>query len=248
MINDHGKFHIEEPFTHITAHAKTGKTSLAVSLTIDALIFCRQKVLYFSPGKEKANDIRYRMIAAWREWPLADVEGILENPRDTRHQRGLDSLLASFQLPIIIRDEANISFEQFRKWCLWHAHYDKIDLIIVDDFHLIKEGEKIEHLHELQRIATMLHIPCIVFTPLPRSTNDNLRNLARLNVRLSTCTNLSMWLARPIYEINAQLEITKAIGRGVNQDDVSLSFNPRSSHFEDVENIGMHLHFTLAGM
>lgn len=235
------EFYIKQPLAHITAYAKAGKTSLATSLTIDALVFCQKKVLYFSPGKEKACDIRYRMVAAWKEWPLADIQYIMENPADKRHPTGHDSMGASFKLPLIIRDEENISFEQLRKWCLWHARKDQIDLIVVDDFHLIQGVEKMANLHELQKMVTMLQIPCLVFTPLPRVTDRNLRCLSRLNIRIGTCSNLSFWLDRPQYEVEARLEITKAIGRGVTKETIPLSFNPHSAHFEDLENIGIHM-------
>jgi len=242
-------FYIEQPLTHIVAYTKAGKTGLAVSLAMDALVHCRKKVLYFSPGKDTTHDIRCRMVAAWREYPLTDINRILENPKDTRHKSAQESLMATFKLPLIIRPEISPSFEQLRKWCLWHAHYDKIDLIIVDDFHLIKEGEKMESIQELQRIADTLQIPCIVFTPLPTASNQNLRRLSCLNVRLGACAHLGMWLDRPIYEIDAKLEVIKAVGvksSSLFEESISLDFNPRTGHFEDVENIGMHL--TLAGM
>ena len=249
MNNLNSSFYIEQPLTQVTAYDKAGKTSLAVSLTIDALIHCGKKVLYFSPGKESTRDIRYRMVAAWRAYTLTDMGSILENPTDIRHKFAQDSLLATFKLPLIIRDETEPTFQQFRKWYLWHAHYDKIDLIIVDDFHCIKEGGKMEYLHELQKLANTFQIPCLVFNPLPTTSNRDSRRLSRLNIRLGACAHLGMWLSRPLYEINAELEIIKSIGytrSSPPEQRVLLSFNPRTGHFEDVENIGMHL--TLSGM
>jgi len=236
-------FHIEQPLTHIAAYAKAGNTSLAVSLAMDALVHCDKRVLLFTPGKEESRDIRYRMVAAWREYPLTDINRILENPRDARHKAAQKSLLATFKLPLIIREEDDLSFEQLRKWCLWHACYDKIDLIIVDDFHLIEGSEQMEYIHELQRIATTLHIPCIVFTPLPRASDQDLRRRSRLNIRLGACAHLGMWLRRPVYEIDAELEVTKAVGFAGRSPEgkIPLGFNPCSGHFTDVENIGMYL-------
>ena len=247
MDDTKNTFYIEQSLTHIVASSQVGKTSLAVSLISDALVHCGKKVLYFSPGEENTRDIRHRMVAAWREYTLHDISRILENPRDIRHKPAQQSLMATFKLPLIIREEDDLSFEQFRKRCLWHAHYDKIDLIMVDDFHLIKGGEQKECIQELQRISATLQIPCIVFTPLPRASDQDLRRLSCLNIRLGACAHLGMLLRRPVYEVNAELEIIKSIGftDDMTEKPISLSFNPRSGHFTDIENIGMHL--ALAG-
>ena len=245
MINnqeDQTLFYIEQPLTHITAYSKAGKTSLAVSFVCDALIHFGKRVLYVSPGKENSKEIRHRMVAAWKEYPLAQMDSILENPKDIRHEPAQNSLMATFQLPLLIRPEANPSFEEFRKWCLWHVHFDKIDLIIVDDFHLIKGSEQMKNLQELQRIASKLQISCIAFTSLPVASDQDLRRRCRLNVRLNACVDLGMWLDRPIYEIDAELEVIKSIGLAPHPEEkIKLCFNPRSGHYEDIETIGIHL-------
>ena len=57
-------FYIEQPFTNIAAYPKAGKTSLAISLALDAILYCGKKVLFFTPGKEGSAEIRHQMVGA----------------------------------------------------------------------------------------------------------------------------------------------------------------------------------------
>jgi len=233
-------FYINESLTHIEAYPKAGKTSLATSLALDAAIYCNQKVLFFSPGKEQKKDIYHRLFSALKKWELDRVEDVSKNPTSEVFDQYEDTMFDLRNLKLIIEPTNDLSFTELRRLCLFHAHYQKVSLIIIDDFHLIRDAAQIRHIQELKKMADILRIPCILFTPLPTVEDADLRGISQLNVYLDTCSDLCLWLDRPVYEIEAQLEMIK-IPMVEGTTPIPLTFNPLTRHFTDIEMIGLHL-------
>lgn len=233
-------FYIDESLTHIKAYPKAGKTSLATSLALDAAIYCDQKVLFFSPGKEQKKDIYHRLFAALRGWELDRIEEVGKNPISEAFDEYEDTMLDLLNLKLIIEPTNDLPFVELRRLCLFQTHYQKVSLIIIDDFHLIRDAAQVHHIQELKKMADILRIPCILFTPLPTVEDADLRRISQLNVHLDTCSDLCLWLDRPVYEIEARLEMIK-IPMVEEAIPIPLTFNPLTLHFTDVEMIGLHL-------
>ncbi|EAY25685.1 DnaB-like helicase C-terminal domain-containing protein [Microscilla marina] len=234
-------FHLTEPLTHIASYPKAGKTSLAVSLALDALIHHHDMGIFFcSAGKER--DIRHRMASAMSDIDLIEIEHIKESPEDAKYKKYNDTLMATFNLNFIACNIRGLAFEEFRRKCLYHAYYNQVKLIIVDDLHQVVGGDTQNNIQELKKLASVLNVPCIVFTPLPQAEDDNIQKVTKINALLNTYADVTMWLDRPEYEIAAQLEVIKQPTG--EPSDIPLSFTPRTAHFTDVEMIGLHFILT----
>jgi len=222
-------------FTTVVAEPKAGKTSLAVSLTLDAIFNRNRRVLFVNGKGGNYREFFLRVMSILEGINLKDLLTGKENVGRTPYFEQFDELVDRQQFFFTHGPENDLSYflREIRKFVKEQA----IDCVIFDNFHQVKyrfnEEKKAQLLIELSQ---ELQIPTWVF--LPQSAQKTTHE-ATLYTTLSRSSDWIIQLRRPPLATRAHLKIVKH-PYDEKPMNIPLQFSPRTAHFVDLEMIEQH--------
>jgi len=222
-------------FTTVVAEPKAGKTSLAVSLTLEAIFNGNRRVLFVNGQGGNGRELLVRVMCILEDISLKDFFTSKKNVNYPPYI-GQFSELADRQQFFFTRGPEN-DLLYFLRAIRNFVKEQAIDCVIFDDFHQVESPFEEERKAQLLlELSQELQIPIWVF--LPQLAKKTTQETALYNT-LSKRSDWVIQLHRPTLATRACLQVVKH-PYDETPVNIPLQFSPRTAHFVDLEMMEQH--------